>query len=168
MATLLYLLRILSLALWVGSIAFFAVGVAPVAFHVLPTHEAGLVVGGSLHVLHAIALWCGGVYLAAALLPLAKNDSPAYAEWHRATLGLLMLCLTAFSSFSILPRMERDRALAGGAIENAAPSAPARQDFDRLHHMSEQVEGSVLVLGLLTLVLTCVAFPRQHAPKSGL
>ena len=162
------MLRILTLSLWVGSIAFFAVGVAPVAFHVLPTtHEAGLVVGGSLHVLHAMAFWCGAVYLVAALLSLARGTH-THAEWHRATLVLLMLGLTAFSSYSILPRMEHDRSSAGGAIENVPLSAPARQDFDRLHHTSEQVEGSVLILGLLTLVLTCVAFPRQHTQKPGL
>lgn len=166
MPTLLHVLRTLSLSLWVGAIAFFAFGVAPVAFHLLPTaHEAGLVVGGSLHVLHVLAFSCGVVYVAASLLGLTVHPlSPAALT--RGALVVVMLFLTAYSAFSILPRMEVDRAQAGGFIEALSQNAPVRVDFDRLHHMSERVEGSVLLLGLLALVLTSLE-PRLDTHTAG-
>ena len=51
------------MVLWVGGLGFFAFVVAPVAFHSLASaHEAGLVVGGTLRVLHMIGLVGGVVF----------------------------------------------------------------------------------------------------------
>ena len=53
MQTVLRALRLFAMVAWVGGLIFFAFVVAPVAFHSLPsTHEAGIVVGGTLRVLH--------------------------------------------------------------------------------------------------------------------
>lgn len=154
MATTLYVLRTLVLALWVGSIAFFAFGVAPVAFHVLPSsHEAGLVVAGSLHVLHETGLGYGAAFLLCSVLALIGRSRPQNLLLP-ACLVLCMLGLTAYSARIIIPRMERDRLAAGGSIDSVPTSSPARLDFDHLHHLSEQVEGGVLLLGLLAITLT--------------
>ena len=59
-----------------------------------------------------------------------------------------MLAVTAYSQFSILPAMEIDRALAGGAVESAAADNAGRVDFERLHVLSERLEGVVLFCGL--------------------
>ncbi|WP_433983104.1 DUF4149 domain-containing protein [Tunturiibacter empetritectus] len=57
MQTLLRALRLFAMVAWVGGLGFFAFVVAPVAFHSLPSaHEAGMVVGGTLRVLHWIGL----------------------------------------------------------------------------------------------------------------
>ena len=150
---LLHVLRTVALALRVGSITFFAFGVAPVAFHVLPSsHEAGLVVSSSLRILHALGFVCGGIFLLAVLGSITRRTLTRVSLIATA-LVLLMISLTAYSAFSILPRMERDRVTAGGIISGVPPSMPARIDFDRLHHVSEQVEGTVLLGGLLALVL---------------
>jgi hypothetical protein len=44
--------------------------------------------------------------------------------------------------------MERDRVQAGGAIETADISSPARMEFESLHAWSERLEGFVLLCGI--------------------
>ena len=142
--------RLLTMVMWVGGIAFFAFVLAPVAFHVLPAHEAGLVVGGTLPILDKIAFVCGLLFL------LAGNRLGSNANRRglpQSLLVLLMLLLTLYLDKSILPRMERDRASVGGDITLAAPTDPARADFDRLHPLSERLEGAVLLAGLAIVVL---------------
>jgi hypothetical protein len=60
----------------------------------------------------------------------------------------MMLAITAYSQFSILPSMEQDRMAAGGEINAVEMTNPARQDFERLHTLSERLEGFVLLCGL--------------------
>ena len=60
-------IRLLALALWIGSIFFFAAVLAPTAFSVLPSRTlAGQMVSHSLFTLHWIGLACGLVFLLAA------------------------------------------------------------------------------------------------------
>ncbi len=168
MQTSLRVLRTLSLSIWVGSIVFFAFGVAPVAFHVLPTtHQAGLVVGNSLRVLHGLALGCGIICLAAIGWEAFGTAVPKMRRSNFASMLLVMamLALTAFSQFSILPNMESDRVVVGGDIDRLPLAAPTRADFDRRHHLSERVEGAVLLCGLLALTLTAAQrVERAAAP----
>lgn len=154
MTTTLRTLRLLLLSAWVGSLIFFAFAVAPVAFKVLPdTHTAGLVVRGTLLVLHRIGLFSGALYLLLTLALLALR-----ADGHRARfaeLGLVsaMLLVTAYLQISVLPRMESDRLTLGGEVTTASPDAPARRHFERLHTQSEKLEGFVLLAGVATLCL---------------
>ena len=55
---------------------------------------------------------------------------------------------TAYSQFSILPAMEIDRVAAGGDVNAAAATNAGRVDFERLHVLSERLEGLVLICGL--------------------
>ncbi len=65
-----------------------------------------------------------------------------------------MLAITAYSQFVIIPSMERDRIAAGGEVETADIENPARAHFERLHVISERLEGLVLFCGLgVVLVL---------------
>ena len=143
-------LRLLAMVAWVGGLAFFAFVVAPVAFQRLASpHEAGLVVGGTLRILHWIGLIGGGVFCIATSILWLRAEVPARAGFAAETaLTLVMLAVTAYSQFSILPAMEQDRALAGGQIETAAMTNSARQDFERLHTLSERLEGLVFFCGL--------------------
>ena len=154
------ILRIVSLALWVGGLVFFAFAVAPVAFHVLPTtHEAGTVVAGCLRILHWLGLGCGGTFLLASLAPPARCTSRVV----QITLLCSMMAMTCASQFLILPRMEVDRVAASGDMETVPPDAPARVDFDRLHILSERVEGAILLCGVLALAL---AAAQPTGPRS--
>ena len=151
--------QLLALVVWVGGLIFFAFVLAPVAFSRLPSsHEAGLVVGAALRDLHAMGLVAGFVYLAA-----AAGERTARRWWLGPVMVAVMMALTAVSHWTILPRMERDRAAAGGDVAAADASNPARVDFDRLHRLSERVEGGVLVLGLATTVLMGLEIGKRTA-----
>jgi hypothetical protein len=70
-----------------------------------------------------------------------------------------MLLLTYYSQDSIIPRMERDRIALGGEVTDATKATPEHIEFDRLHNLSTQVEGGVLLCGLIVLALAAV--PRR-------
>jgi MFS family permease len=135
---------------WVGGLTFFAFVVAPIAFGRLSSaHEAGLVVGGCLYILHWIGLIGGALFCLATATLWFRAEVPARVGFAlEMILALLMLAVTAYSQFRILPAMERDRVQAGGAIETADISSPARMDFESLHAWSERLEGFVLLCGI--------------------
>jgi hypothetical protein len=135
---------------WVGGLTFFAFVVAPIAFGRLSSaHEAGLVVGGCLNVLHWIGLIGGVVFCVSTATLWFRAEVPARVGFAlEMILSLLMLAVTAYSQFRILPAMEQDRIQAGGAIETADISSPARVDFEQLHVWSERLEGFVLLCGI--------------------
>jgi hypothetical protein len=83
-------------------------------------------------------------------------------------LTAVMLLVTAYSQFRILPAMEVDRALAGGDVEKASLENPGRVDFERLHTLSERLEGLVLLCGLgVVFVLSRESqWPETGKPKT--
>ena len=150
MRTLFHSLAYLVLAIWLGALVFFGAILAPVAFSQLPVHAAGLVVGGSLVRLHWMAFLCGIVFLVVLLLARSHYRSIIPP----AVLVLVMLVLTAYSQFSLIPRMDIARASIGGGVDAVANSNPGRQIFDQLHKQSVHIEGIVLLCGLVALVGT--------------
>ncbi len=148
--------RTYALAIWVGGLIFFVV-VAAVAFGNLPsTHEAGIVVRGSLLAVHNIGFVSGLLYLVATILLMALG--------HRGRLRVVELALVAImlagtwcSQYCIIPTMESDRVSLfqqyGTEVDATPKSAPAHADFDRLHNVSTKVEGTILLLGLIALAL---------------
>jgi len=156
--TLLRTLLYLALIVWLGAEIFFPI-VAAITFTTLSpnTHTAGAIVGRLLGILHGMGLVSGMVALA--LLALA----PVWAIYKpRAVLApmilvVLMIALTGFSQFAIIPAMERDRLAAGGAIDAAAATDPSRIHFNKLHSRSEFVEEAILLLGIATVVLVARA-----------
>jgi len=150
MQTLLRAVRLFAMVAWVGGLGFFAFVVAPVAFHSLSSaHEAGVVVGGTLRVLHWIGLVGGAVfYVATGLLWLRAGVSARMEFAIEMVFAGLMMAATYYSQFRILPAMEVDRALAGGVVESAPVGNAGRVDFERLHILSERLEGFVFFCGL--------------------
>lgn len=158
-------LRLIALAIWVGGIAFFAFAVAPVAFKTMPdAHQAGLIVRGTLLVLHRIGLGAGAVYLFFTLALLASQYDSHPARAAEIVLVVSMLALTLYLQQSILPRMETDRLTLGGEVDSAPPETPARAHFDRLHRLSEKLEGTILFEGLILLCLAPV-HGRDHIDR---
>jgi len=145
-------LRLLAMVVWVGGLVFFAFVVAPVSFHVLPsTYLAGTVVAGTLGALNEIGLVCGFALLIA--MPWKLTMRGARLALLQLVCVAGMMAATMFVQWSIVPRMERDRIAAGGDIDAATPDNPARLDFERLHPLSEKVEGVALFLGLGVVVV---------------
>jgi hypothetical protein len=153
MKTLFRTLLYLSLMVWLGAEVFFPI-VAAIIFQTLQpdTHTAGQIVGDLLRILHGMGLVSGMVALA--LLALAPAWGIYKPRAVLAPMGLLvvMIGLTVFSQFGITPAMERDRIQAGGDVNAADPSNPGRIHFKKLHTCSEGVEGTILLLGLATVV----------------
>lgn len=150
MGIVLRVVRLLAMVVWVGGLVLFAFVVAPVAFGVLPsTHEAGMVVAGTLGALHAMGEVCGGLFvLATAVMATRAGARGRGLLVAQAALVGLMLAATVYVQRGIIPAMERDRAAAGGAIDAVGVGDAVRVDFDRLHGLSEKVEGMVLLMGV--------------------
>ena len=158
MKTLLRTLLYLALIVWLGAEIFFPI-VAAITFGTLQpdTHSAGAIVGQLLRILHNMGLVSGVVALA--VLALA----PAWAIYKpRAVLVpmafvVLMIGLTVYSQYAIIPAMERDRIAAGGAIDTNDVTNSNTIDFNKLHNRSETVETAILLFGLLTVILVAKA-----------
>ena len=150
-------LMLLSLVVWIGGLIFFAFVLAPTAFQVLPnTHLAGNVVGRALSKLHWIAIISGIVFLITSLLYSYITQGTAHMFAMRNVLIVLMLALTLFSQFWIIPRMDTLRASVGD-FTTVPLTNPARVQFDALHIWSTRVEGAVLLLGLVAIFATASA-----------
>jgi Domain of unknown function (DUF4149) len=156
MKTLLRSLLYFALIVWLGAEIFFPV-VAAVTFGTLQgqTHAAGTIVGQLLRILHGMGLVAGMVALALlALAPAWGIYKPRNVLFPMAFV-VLMIALTIYSQFGIIPAMERDRISSGGAINTLDTTSPLTIDFDNLHNRSEHVELVILLLGLVTVV--CMA-----------
>jgi len=158
MKTLIRTLVLLALIVWLGAEIFFPV-VAAVTFTQLApdTHAAGTIVGTLLRILHGIGLVSGIELLALLALAPAWGIFKARPALAAMILVLVMVGLTAYSQYGIIPAMEKDRLAVGGVMDAAAQDNPARIDFNRLHQRSTHVEGAVLLLGLVSVVLVAGA-----------
>ena len=142
------------LILWLGGIVFFAAAVAPNVFSVLSAvpngrHSAGDIVNRTLTTLHWMGM-AAGVILIACLL--AKRE-PAAERRSQLLLVSAMLLLTGASQFVLIPRMAALRAQLP-QMDRIPPSDPLRKNFDRLHHLSTDLEITVLCLGIGVTALT--------------
>jgi hypothetical protein len=107
--------------------------------------------------MHWMAFLCGFVFLV--VLLLARRHYRSIIP--QAVLVFIMLVLTAYSQFSIIPRMDTARASIGGDVDAVAANNPGRQIFDQLHSQSVHVEMIVLVCGVLALVGTAHLSRRE-------
>jgi hypothetical protein len=158
MKTLIRTLIVLSLIVWLGAEIFFPV-VAAITFGQLApdTHTAGQIIGTLLRILHGMGLVCGIVLLALLALAPGWGIFRSRSALAPMVLVLVMVGLTAYSQYGIIPAMERDRAAAGGVIDAAPEDNPARIDFNALHRRSTNVEGAVLLLGIAVVGLVAGA-----------
>ena len=74
----------------------------------------------------------------------------------RSILVGAMLALTLFSQMSVIPRMESDRLSLGGDVTAVSKDNPVRHDFDRLHSLSVNLEGAVLICSFVLIALAPV------------
>jgi len=152
---------VLSLVVWIGGLIFFAFVLAPTAFQVLPnTHLAGNLVGRALGKLHWIAIVSGVIFLLTSLLYSRLTEGTTHVFAMRHVLLCLMLALTLFSQFWIIPRMDTLRAQVGD-FTSVPLNNPERVQFDALHVWSTRVEGAVLLLGLVAVYLTASALAAR-------
>ena len=146
---------LLSLVIWVGGIIFFAFVLAPTVFHsaVLPTRQlAGNVVNRSLTILHWMGLICGVVFAIVSMIDARLVNGVAAPFAARNLLIYAMIILTLVSMFGVGAKMQVLRQQM--PLIDAVPHDDARRvEFNRLHHWSTRIEGTILLLGLAALWL---------------
>jgi uncharacterized membrane protein len=147
-------LMLLSLVVWIGGLIFFSFVLAPTVFAVLPTRQlAGSVVSRSLGIMHWMALTCGVVFAVTSMIDSRVVNGVAEPFALRNLIIYAMIILTLVGMFGIASRMLALREQMNPI--DAVPLDDARRvEFNRLHHWSTRVEGTVLVLGLALLYLT--------------
>ena len=148
----------LAFVVWLGAEVFFPV-VAAITFTTLrpDTHTAGTIVGQLLRILHGMGLVSGIIILALLALAPAWGLYKSRSVLIPMCVVLLMIVLTAYSQFGIIPAMERDRMAAGGAIDSSDLSNQITAHFNILHNRSEHVEEAILLLGIASVVLVAWA-----------
>ncbi|WP_263408739.1 DUF4149 domain-containing protein [Terriglobus tenax] len=161
-------LRLLSLIAWMGGIVFFGAIAAPAIFspQVLElthgsTHIPGIIVGLSLTRLHWVGLGCGIVLILTTVLLYQRSGRNRMQMYAIVALTALMLCLTLYIGFHVMPLMEHDRELVGGDFTNLPLTNPERADFDRKHELSTRLEQIVLLCALgVTLAVATEDLPK--------
>jgi hypothetical protein len=131
----------LALGTWVGAWLLFGAVVAPTAFALLPTSEAGALVGPVLSTLHLYGAAAGGA-LAALAWALGRG-------WLRGLLPLAMALACLYSQFGVSPEIDEIRELAFGPEGNLE----AAGRFTRLHRRSTGIFVGVGIAGLVLLGL---------------
>lgn len=150
MTTLVRFLQFFTLGIWIGAIIYFAAIVAPAAFSVLTTDQAGALVGLTLGRLHLMGIVAGVIYL---LVTAIWARSAAALLRPAPLLVLVMVVLTFISQFWVSGTMDALRAQMGSVAATPATNN-LRASFDRLHRISVNLEAAVLIAGVLALVFT--------------
>jgi len=151
MNSVLRFVQVFALGTWVGSIIYLSFVVAPGAFGVLQSRDqAGLMVGYSLARLHYMGVIAAVLYLLAGLV-LAPSLKTFLQP---AMIGVvLMLALTLVSQTRVTPRLATLRTEMV-SVDATPKDNPLRVEFDRLHAVSVDLEGGVLLIGFAALFLT--------------
>jgi Domain of unknown function (DUF4149) len=153
----------LLVVLWLGGVMFFPVVAVSAFGSISDTHIAGTIVAKCLRVLHYEGLFSGALIILLLLLAQTVRALPRSVA-APVIVTLIMLGLTAYSQFSIIPRMEGYRIAAGGAIDAVPADDPNRMAFNKLHGVSEKVEEGVLLGGIVLVVLLAVG-PKVSSPR---
>jgi len=141
-------LRLLLLGGWIGAAVFF-IGVAQIAFAVLPQREfAGAIVGRSLAVLNFSGL---AVAFLVFLLSLIKEPGKGRIFlWIDRTLALVVAAACAAGQFVIGFMISSLRGeMAGRPIDDFAPDDPLRIRFNELHEYSVWILGIAILSALI-------------------
>jgi len=137
----------LTMALWVGAAAGFALG-APKLFAAFGADRqaAGDLAGDLIYLLNNVGLLLGVVALLA-LMPRLRSGV------NKVRLLLLggSLALALFTWLYIFPHMEQ--AQPPEPIQTYAETDPVRVEYNRWHTLSERVYGGAMILGAGVIVL---------------
>ena len=154
MRHLLRFIQVFALGVWIGSIFYFSAAVAPGAFRVLPNQDdAGRLVEFTLGRLHLVGVVAALLFLLASFLVSFSTNLSARGLLVAAIGVALMLGLTLISQDIVIRRMAELRREMVSVVATP-PTSPLRQEFDRLHSVSVDLEGAVLLIGFVSLFFT--------------
>jgi hypothetical protein len=142
-------IRILLIAIWLGSAVFFSFAVAPTAFNVLPTRElAGTVVTRTISIVNL-----SGFFTSIILLLTVGFGQRSNTEIAERVLLIVLGASTALGHWYINGQLAMLR-LQMGMIDQLSEQHPLRIEFNSLHRYSVIALTVAMVSAAVVLVLT--------------
>ena len=151
-------LYVLTLAVWIGSIVFFSFAVAPTVFKTLKPEDAAALIRRIFSKYYLIGIVCSAVGIVSVGLLLADRS---FGKWP-AILTLLLLAGMGGTDLwlrqGVMPHMNhlRDQR---AAVESSGkqPDEELEREWKGLHRLSVQMNGVVLLCGLVLVFLIVYA-----------
>lgn len=143
---------LLSIALWIGGMAFFSFLAAPSIFKVLPREEAGNVVTAIFPKYYWQGIICGVIALGASCA-LGMRERWNILLIVRTILIGVMVVGVLYAVVILQPKIHAVKAQIT-SFESLAPTDPVRLEFARLHGRSFSVNAAVLLLGVIVVFIT--------------
>ncbi len=155
-------LRLLLLAIWLGAAVFF-IGVAQVAFSVLPAREsAGAVVNGTLSIVNYAGLAIATILFLSSFL--SSNSRNVVMLWAERVFLLVLAAASAVGQFVIGLMLMSVRSQMNGPIDALAADDPLRLKFNALHEYSVWVLMAAMAVALIAFFL--ISNRRSNALKA--
>ncbi len=146
------IIHLLALGLWIGSVVFFSLIVAPTLFGTLGKEAAGRAVSVIFPRYYAFGGACGAFALLSGLLLGLKRGSWGRLLVLELVLLALMTGIAVYAGRVLLPQASEARAALAGAQETPA-YGEAQARFDALHRRSVLLNGTVLLMGVAAFAL---------------
>jgi uncharacterized membrane protein len=143
---------LLSIALWIGGMAFFSFLAAPSIFHVLPREEAGKVVADIFPKYYWQGILCGAIALVTSVA-LGMRDRWNMLLIVRTIMIGVMVIGVLYAVVILQPKLQAVKAQMT-SFESLSPMDPLRLEFGRLHGRSFSVNAGVLLLGVIVVFIT--------------
>jgi uncharacterized membrane protein len=152
MTVVLRFIYLLSIALWIGGMAFFSFLAAPSIFKMLPREEAGKVVSDIFPKYYWQGLICGAIALVASVALGMRERWNILLIVRTIMIGVMVIGIL-YSVVILQPKIQAVKAQIT-SFESLAPTDPLRLEFGRLHGRSFSVNAAVLLLGVIVVFIT--------------
>jgi uncharacterized membrane protein len=143
---------LLSIALWIGGMAFFSFMAAPSIFKVLPREEAGKVVSDIFPKYYWQGIICGAIALVASVALGMRDRWNSLLIVRTIMIGVMLIGIL-YAVVILQPKVQAVKAQIT-SFEGLAPTDPLRLEFGRLHGRSFSVNAAVLLLGVIVVFIT--------------
>ena len=144
-------IRLLLLGLWLGAAVFF-IGIAQIAFSVLPQRElAGAVVGGDLTLLNYSGLAVAALLIFSTLIGVSKIKK--FWLWTERFLLLLLGASCAIGQFVIGIWLSSVKIQMGRPIDEVAADDPLKIQFNTLHEYSVWILFTAMAAALIAFFI---------------
>ena len=143
---------LLSVALWIGGMAFFSFLAAPSIFKVLPREEAGRVVSDIFPKYYWQGIICGAIALATSVALGMRERWNILLIVRTIMIGVMVIGVL-YSVVILQPKIQAVKAQIT-SFESLSPTDPLRLEFGRLHGRSFSVNAAVLLLGVIVVFIT--------------
>jgi uncharacterized membrane protein len=143
---------LLSIALWIGGMAFFSFLAAPSIFKMLPRDVAGNVVSDIFPKYYWQGIICGAIALVTSVALGVRERWNILLIVRTIMIGGMVVGIL-YSVVILQPKIQAVKAQIT-SFESLASTDPLRLEFGRLHGRSFSVNAAVLLLGMIVVFIT--------------